>query len=366
MNVSFKGNQPYIIGITGPIGSGKSLVRKMLEHMGALTIDADHLAHCAYDAGTTGYFAVIDRFGKQILDENGRVDRKALGKLVFEDQSALGDLEAITHPLVTKAVKRISALSPLPIIIVEAIKLFESDLISICDAIWLVDAPEKALIDRLQSARGMPAEDVKARLEQQADFFAVNKPNTSTLLNDSDCPTLWEKVKDLWQSESRKTDRFNKAVQNSEILYQPFTGSLIHPSMEIVEKVKGKMPIGENHEQIFIFLITHLVWTTRNFPDGNKFIIANMERRNLQINHIHDRLDRGTLFSVMEKIEQFAHLHLCSHIDIPLEHELEAFMAEIGYDRYTNIEDSRKESHSVKYNRFRKVLQPNLNLFREK
>ena len=67
---------PFIIGLTGAIGTGKSLVRKMLEHKGALTIDADRLAHGAYAAGTKGFDELVRIFGNEILDQNGHVDRK--------------------------------------------------------------------------------------------------------------------------------------------------------------------------------------------------------------------------------------------------------------------------------------------------
>jgi dephospho-CoA kinase len=93
---------PFIIGLTGAIGTGKSLVRKMLEHKGALTIDADHLAHGAYIKGTAAFDTIHHRFGNKILDEVGQIDRKHLGDLVFKNPQVLMELEKLIHPLVTR------------------------------------------------------------------------------------------------------------------------------------------------------------------------------------------------------------------------------------------------------------------------
>ena len=82
-----------VIGLTGNIATGKSVVRKMLEHLGAYGIDADSLAHRAIAKGAPGYQPVIDTFGRWILDAQGQIDRAKLGKLVFSDPEALKSLE---------------------------------------------------------------------------------------------------------------------------------------------------------------------------------------------------------------------------------------------------------------------------------
>ena len=90
----------FIIGLTGNIATGKSVVRKMLEHLGAYGIDADALSHRAISKGAPGYQPVVDEFGKYILDSEGSIDRGKLAKLVFSDTEALAKLEAIIHPFV--------------------------------------------------------------------------------------------------------------------------------------------------------------------------------------------------------------------------------------------------------------------------
>ena len=94
----------FIIGLTGNIGTGKTVVRRMLEHMGAYTIDADRLAHRAIARGAPGYDPVVLTFGRWIVNGTGEIDRAKLANLVFRDSVALRQLEAIIHPFVRQAV----------------------------------------------------------------------------------------------------------------------------------------------------------------------------------------------------------------------------------------------------------------------
>jgi len=94
----------FVIGLTGNIATGKSVVRRMLEHLGAYGINADALTHRVLSRGAPGYQPVIELFGKRILNQSGEIDREKLGKLVFNDPNALSDLEAIVHPYITQAI----------------------------------------------------------------------------------------------------------------------------------------------------------------------------------------------------------------------------------------------------------------------
>src|SRR4026207_2420014 len=94
----------YIIGLTGNIATGKSVVRKMLEHLGAYTIDADALSHRVISKGAPGYQPVLDKFGSWLLGEDGQINRSKLGHLVFADKDALKQLEDIIHPYVLQAI----------------------------------------------------------------------------------------------------------------------------------------------------------------------------------------------------------------------------------------------------------------------
>ena len=185
---------PFIIGLTGAIGTGKSLVRKMLEHKGALTIDADRLTHSAYAVGTRGFEDLVRIFGNEILDRNGQVDRKRLGEIVFKDAYALHQLEALIHPLVTRAVERIIKLSPLPIIVIEAIKLLESGLKNRCDVIWEVTAHPDEVYQRISKTRDISRAHIEERLSNQ-NFEKIDRSLIDlTISNHGDIKALWDSL----------------------------------------------------------------------------------------------------------------------------------------------------------------------------
>ena len=126
-----------IIGLTGNIATGKSVVRKMLEHLGAYGIDADSLANRAIAKGSPGYQPVIEKFGTYILANDGQIDRLRLGRMVFSDEEALAQLELIIHPLVRQAIDILIRRSRINVVVIEAIKLIESGLADMCDSIWV-------------------------------------------------------------------------------------------------------------------------------------------------------------------------------------------------------------------------------------
>ena len=117
-----------VIGLTGNIATGKSVVRKMLEHLGAYGIDADALAHRAMAKDAPGYQPVLNTFGRYILAPDEQIDRSKLARIVFTDPEALARLELIVHPLVAQAIDVLVRRSHHKVIVIEAIKLLESGL----------------------------------------------------------------------------------------------------------------------------------------------------------------------------------------------------------------------------------------------
>ena len=111
----------YVIGLTGSIGTGKSVVRRMLEHLGAYGIDADALAHRAMAKGAPGYDPILRAFGRFLLTPEEQIDRARLGRLVFNDPDALAVLEHILHPLVLQAVDLLVKRAPHKVVVIEAI-----------------------------------------------------------------------------------------------------------------------------------------------------------------------------------------------------------------------------------------------------
>lgn len=188
----------YVIGLTGNIATGKSVVRKMLEHLGAYGIDADALAHRAMAKGAPGYIVVVKTFGEWILDDEGQVDRTRLAKIVFSDPQALERLEAIVYPLVTHAIDLLIRRAHQSLVAIEAIKLLESDLAAGCDTIWVVDAPNELQISRLMHKRKMREAAARQRIMSQTPQALKLRAAKVIIHNDGSFENTWEQVQDAW------------------------------------------------------------------------------------------------------------------------------------------------------------------------
>jgi dephospho-CoA kinase len=189
----------YVIGLTGNIATGKSVVRRMLEHLGAYTIDADALAHRVISRGAPGYQPVLDKFGTWLLDKDGQIDRAKLGRLVFGDGQALAQLEDIIHPFVGQAIDLLIRRATQKVIIVEAIKLLESDLRRKCDSIWVTDAPQDVQIERLMRKRRMSHEDAVQRIHAQSAQKQKLAAANVIITNTGSYEDLWKQVNDAWK-----------------------------------------------------------------------------------------------------------------------------------------------------------------------
>ncbi len=189
----------FVIGLTGNIATGKSVVRKMLEHLGAYGIDADALAHRAIAKGAPGYQPVIDIFGKWILDAQGEIDRAKLGRLVFNDPEAMKQLEGIVHPLVEQAIDLMVRRATQPVVVIEAIKLLEGKLASACDSIWVTVAPPEVQQKRLVEKRGMSAEDAQQRIRAQSPQEQKVAAAQVVIQNSGSFDETWKQVVAAWK-----------------------------------------------------------------------------------------------------------------------------------------------------------------------
>ncbi len=161
--------QPLLIGLTGPIGCGKSTVAGMLADVGGTVIDADVLARRATDPGRATLQLIKERFGHDLLTPEGELDRAAMARIVFEDDAALADLERIVHPEVRKLVEQeltAAADADAPFVVIEAIKLVEGGLAERCDHVWIVDCAPATQRDRL-AGRGAEPPDIERRIAVQ-------------------------------------------------------------------------------------------------------------------------------------------------------------------------------------------------------
>lgn len=188
-----------VIGLTGNIATGKSVVRKMLEHLGAYGIDADALGRRAIAKDAPGYQPVVDAFGKWIVGSDGQIDRAKLARVVFSDAEALARLESIVHPLVGQAVDLLVRRSTHKVVVVEAIKLLESGLGAACDSIWVTVAPEKIQLARLMHKRSVAEADAWQRIKAQPPQEDKIAAADVVIHNDRGFEEIWQQVEAAWQ-----------------------------------------------------------------------------------------------------------------------------------------------------------------------
>lgn len=159
-----------VIGLTGGVGSGKSLAAHLLQEMtGAHLLIADELGHVAMEKGSGGYKEIIREFGEDILAEDGTIDRGKLASLVFAGEERLAVLNAIVHPRVKAYLQDYIAKrrSEEGLIILESAIMFESGCDILCDEIWYVCVPENLRRERLKESRGYSREKSQSIMDRQ-------------------------------------------------------------------------------------------------------------------------------------------------------------------------------------------------------
>ena len=176
------------IGLTGPIGCGKSTVASWLgERAGVVVIDADQVARDVLEPGQPALVAVIARFGSGLIGPDGSLDRAALGRVVFADPAALRDLEAIVHPAVRPRILAAiaqAAAEGVVAVVIEAIKLVEGGLAALCDEIWLVTCDPAVQRERVVG-RGTEPADAERRIAAQGDLTERLRPAATRVIDTS-------------------------------------------------------------------------------------------------------------------------------------------------------------------------------------
>jgi dephospho-CoA kinase len=194
----------FVVGLTGPIGAGKSTVASMLRELGARVLDADAIARDEQSRGTTGYSAIVQQFGTGVLGEDKEVDRRKLGDIVFADPRRLEQLEKILHPrVIARILQARKMLTDDQALVVEAIKLLETPLRSICDRVWVVLAPRDQLLARV-AVRGMSEAGVAARLAAQSSEEEFRRAGDVIIENDGDRDALRAAVAAAWSTVREK------------------------------------------------------------------------------------------------------------------------------------------------------------------
>ena len=190
----------FILGITGNIASGKSTVVKMLVEKGAHHIDSDVVYHELIAPGQPLLARLVDHFGEEILADDGSLDRKALGAVVFSDAEKLRQLDALTHPaVVTEADRRAFAIQD-GVVILDAVKLIESGHYKVCDAVWLITAPEALQVSRLMTRNNLDEAEARKRVAAQPPLDPKREVADLEIVNDGALEDLRRQVDDAWET----------------------------------------------------------------------------------------------------------------------------------------------------------------------
>lgn len=178
---------PIRIGLTGPIGCGKSRVAKRLRHQGATIIDADRLAREVTAPGMPALAAIAERFGPEVLAGDGSLNRAALAERVFDDPGELRALEEITHPAIRPRIMaafEAAAASSTRAVVLEAIRLVEGGYADVLDEVWLIVCGPDQQRARLVR-RGLAPADAQRRIARQAGLVERVTPVATRILDTS-------------------------------------------------------------------------------------------------------------------------------------------------------------------------------------
>jgi len=191
------------VGLTGGIGAGKSTVADLFSKRGAVVIRSDELARQVIEPETPGFKQVTSRFGNEIINDEGNIDRAKLAQVVFNDDVALKDLENIVHPLVRERTNQLMSEQTSETIIVNEIPLLlEKKMESLFDFLVIVISSEKNRLERLFQ-KGVSEDQAKARMAKQvndqdrkaaADFLVVNDGNLDQL--EADVQKIWQTLQE--------------------------------------------------------------------------------------------------------------------------------------------------------------------------
>lgn len=192
-----------VIGLMGGPGSGKSTIARFFAELGCAVIDADQLAHQAMQRDDVRQ-QIRERWGDDIFDEQGGIDRKALGQRVFADPAELSKLENIIHPLVHQGRKSqresMQAESAVIAIIEDCPLLMESKLDQQCDFLVFVETPDDVRLQRVRESRGWDRAELQKRDEKQMPLDTKRQAADYVISNDQDFAQVREQVKDVLQN----------------------------------------------------------------------------------------------------------------------------------------------------------------------
>lgn len=190
---------PFVVGLTGGVGSGKSTAASCLKKHGAVVVDADEISRTLSKSGSPVIAEISEAFGARILHADGSLNRSALAALVFGDLEALEKLNAIMHPKIRReAIRQIEGCTTDEIVVYDMPLLIETDSVKLCDVVVVVDLDPKEQIERLVKNRGMSHEEAEARIRNQATREQRNLVATWVLDNSKTTRELEQECASVW------------------------------------------------------------------------------------------------------------------------------------------------------------------------
>jgi dephospho-CoA kinase len=194
------------VGLTGGIGSGKSTVAGMFADRGAVVIDADIIAREVVRPGQPALQEITETFGPGVVSDTGELDRAALASIVFTDEKALAQLNAITHPRIAARTQELmAAADPDAVVVYDMPLLVENNLTEGWDWVVVVEAPLSQRIDRLRE-RGVGADNMEQRMAAQASDAQRRAVADVVIVNDGDLSDLSARVDVAWRQVARGQD----------------------------------------------------------------------------------------------------------------------------------------------------------------
>ena len=189
--------KPWILGLTGGIGSGKSAVAQGFIERGVHLVDADHAARWVVEPGRPALARIVEHFGPGVLQADGQLDRAALRQLIFTDPGQRRWLENLLHPLIGQEITQVLARATSPYAILVSPLLIESGQHRLTQRVLVVDTPEELQVQRTIARDQSTEEQVRAILQAQASREERLRHAHDVLLNDRDLAALDEQVERL-------------------------------------------------------------------------------------------------------------------------------------------------------------------------
>lgn len=190
-------SKPWILGLTGGIGSGKSAVAQHFIDLGVHLVDADQAARWVVEPGRPALARIVERFGPQVLQADGTLDRAALRQQVFQDEAQRRWLESLLHPLIFQEIDQYLSRAESPYAILVSPLLVESGQHRMTQRVLVVDAPEELQLQRSMARDASSEEQIRAILKAQASREERLRHAHDVLLNDRDLAWLKREVERL-------------------------------------------------------------------------------------------------------------------------------------------------------------------------